>query len=393
VPTFGYTISTSSPETIRVIRVYNTSAASMNGALDTVDDWVREGWRVLTNEISPIYAEVLQRVDESTFSPGMVLALAARLTAAFAIPLTENRQLAKDFMDFYEALIKDAGRWTGRRVAPSSSGRRHSRDAGKSVKFNFLQGDFSAGELSPRAQGHAESEAYKAGLKLAANWRRRGRGASPRAPGWSFCWRASTATRSRRPTSRSSTSPSMDGPFGDMVLEVSPTGIRLLDKNGVIIPWNFLPVSELLQFTVQDGSFAYGDPDTRTVYLRSLAASGVRSYYASKATLDAYSGGRRLDRRTPSSRGSCSARRGQKSVRRVRTITGHLSGKIAGDSVTAHIVQSTPGQLPGHRHCAGRERELLHHLPPQCRRSRPGLLHPVEDGERRHAPPCSGTSS
>jgi hypothetical protein len=53
-----------------------------------------KGWRVLTNEDSPIYAEVLQRVDESTFSPGMVLALAARLTAAFAIPLTENRQLA-----------------------------------------------------------------------------------------------------------------------------------------------------------------------------------------------------------------------------------------------------------------------------------------------------------
>jgi hypothetical protein len=113
-PTFGYDFQyIIPPETIRVIRVYNTSAASMTGALDTVADWVREGWRVLTNEISPIYAEILQRVDESTFSPGMVLALAARLTAAFAIPLTENRQLAADFMGFYEALIKDAGAMDG----------------------------------------------------------------------------------------------------------------------------------------------------------------------------------------------------------------------------------------------------------------------------------------
>src|SRR2546429_4074390 len=40
------------------------------------------------------------------------------------------------------------------------------------VKFNFLQGDFSAGELSPRAQGHADSEAYKAGLRLAAKDRK-----------------------------------------------------------------------------------------------------------------------------------------------------------------------------------------------------------------------------
>jgi thiamine phosphate synthase YjbQ (UPF0047 family) len=61
----------------------------------------------------PIYAEVIVRVDEGDFSPGMVLALSARLTAVMAIPLTENRQLAKDFMDFYKSLIQEAGAMDG----------------------------------------------------------------------------------------------------------------------------------------------------------------------------------------------------------------------------------------------------------------------------------------
>jgi hypothetical protein len=114
VPVFGYTYQYIIPDdTLRVIRVFNSSSASMNGALHVVDDYVREGWRILTNDIAPLYAEVLKRVDESTFSPGMVLALSARLTAAFAIPLTENRQLAKDFMDFYKALITDAAAMDG----------------------------------------------------------------------------------------------------------------------------------------------------------------------------------------------------------------------------------------------------------------------------------------
>jgi hypothetical protein len=131
-PAFGYTYQFILPsDTLRVIRCYNNSG-NINGTPDVVSDWVREGWRVLTNEDSPIYAEVLFRADEGSFSPGMVLALAARLTSALAIPLTENRQLAKDFMDYYKALIQDAAAMDGsqgrtqRLRPPSLPGRRQS---------------------------------------------------------------------------------------------------------------------------------------------------------------------------------------------------------------------------------------------------------------------------
>lgn len=106
-PLFGYTfqyIITS--EVLRVIRC-------RDGNGDPLADFVREGWRILTNDDSPIYAEVLTRVDEATFSPGMVQALSARLTSVFAIPLTENRQLAKDYWDIYKDLLSDAGAMDG----------------------------------------------------------------------------------------------------------------------------------------------------------------------------------------------------------------------------------------------------------------------------------------
>jgi hypothetical protein len=123
-PAFGYTYQYILPSNVlRVIRLHNNNngvgaitdplTGSFTSLPDLVDDWVREGARVLTNQASPIYAEVLMRVDEGQFSPGFVITLAARLTAAFAIPLTENRQLAKDFMDFFQASIKDAGAMDG----------------------------------------------------------------------------------------------------------------------------------------------------------------------------------------------------------------------------------------------------------------------------------------
>lgn len=105
-PAFGYTYQYIIPSyVIRVIRVIQGDYR--------LDDWVREGWRILTDENGPLYAEVLVQVSEGDFSPSMVLVLAARLTAAFAIPLTENRQLAKDFMDYYEVLLTDAGAMDG----------------------------------------------------------------------------------------------------------------------------------------------------------------------------------------------------------------------------------------------------------------------------------------
>jgi hypothetical protein len=113
VPAFGYAYQYVIPsDCIRVIRVYDAAGVETSTPMQA-DEWVREGYAVLTNEDAPIYAELLMRAGEGSFSPGMVLALAARLTSAFAVPLTENRQLKKDAFDEYQKLIIDAGAMDG----------------------------------------------------------------------------------------------------------------------------------------------------------------------------------------------------------------------------------------------------------------------------------------
>lgn len=200
------------------------------------------------------------------------------------------------------------------------------------MKFNFLQGDFSSGELSPRAQGHADSDSYKAGLRLAANFAPTRAGSVASRAGLEFLLAGidgHTLAASNLPVQHI---PVLNGPYGDFVLEVSPTGLRIVDKNGVLQPWNFPPTSEFLQFTEQDGAFAFGDAGERKVYLRSDAGTGVRSYYLSKGS------------------GAQNALIPSASLPYVALPAGTnntwtLSGLIAGDAIVAHIVQATPGNF------------------------------------------------
>lgn len=92
---------------LRVCRVYDSSGLPAGTPMPDTN-WDRKGWRIVTNQAGPIFADAIQRVDEGTFSPTMVTALAAKLTSRFAIPLTENRQLAKDFGDIYESTLMAA---------------------------------------------------------------------------------------------------------------------------------------------------------------------------------------------------------------------------------------------------------------------------------------------
>jgi hypothetical protein len=214
------------------------------------------------------------------------------------------------------------------------------------MKFNFLQGDFSAGELSTRAQGHADSEAYKAGLKLAANVAPTRTGSLASRAGLEFLLTGidgNTLAASNLPVQHV---PIQDAPFGDMVLEVSPTGIRMVDRHGIIIPWNFLPTSELLQFTAQDGAFAFGDAETRTVYLRAVLASGVRSYYLSKQTAAAFGPAAANAQNAMIAGAAFSvAAPGANPQPAGSNDIWTLSGRIAGDGISAHIVQSTPANF------------------------------------------------
>jgi hypothetical protein len=216
------------------------------------------------------------------------------------------------------------------------------------VKFNFIQGDFSSGELSPRAQGHADSEAYKAGLRLASNCVPTRTGSIASRGGLEFLLDGidgNTLAASNLPVQHI---PIHDGPFGDFVLEISPTGIRVVDKTGILQPWNFPPSSEFLQFTQQDGSFAYADPSTGTVYLRSeVAVGGVRSYYLSKATREEWGVGPGMGgpQNAIIAGGTAFAPGGFSEGPPGTNHTWILSGKIAGDSVILRVQQDTPANF------------------------------------------------
>lgn len=213
-----------------------------------------------------------------------------------------------------------------------------------STKYNFIQGDFSAGELSPRAQGHADSEAYKTGLRLAANCAPTRTGSIASRAGLEFLFDGidgNTLAASNLPVQHITIH---DGPYGDMVLEVSPTGIRMMDKTGILQPWNFPPSSEFLQFTQQDGSFAYADPDTGTVYLRT-DGFGVRSYYLSKATRPAFAVAPVPGPQNAMIAATAFAPGGPSAGPAGTNDSWTLSGKIAGDPLATRIVQSTPANF------------------------------------------------
>lgn len=109
VPAFGYAFQYILPSTVlRIYRCYNGSAAAF-GSPPLLTDWVREGFKILTNSDNPVYAEIGEMVDESVFSPGAVLALEHLCAGEFAIPLTENAKLSDMHWKLFETLIVSAG--------------------------------------------------------------------------------------------------------------------------------------------------------------------------------------------------------------------------------------------------------------------------------------------
>jgi hypothetical protein len=107
-PAWGYANQFIIPSNVLIIpRIYTDTVGTL------VDDWVREGFRILTDE-SIIYAEAIVRVGEGDISPGCVRVIAALLASEIAIPLTENRQLAADMDNKYQRLIVDAGASDGK---------------------------------------------------------------------------------------------------------------------------------------------------------------------------------------------------------------------------------------------------------------------------------------
>ena len=74
----------------------------------TPSEWIKEGRYVLAPETT-VYMRGIKRVtDTGQFTTLFVQAVAARLAADLAIPLTENRQLQADMWALYNDKLKEA---------------------------------------------------------------------------------------------------------------------------------------------------------------------------------------------------------------------------------------------------------------------------------------------
>jgi hypothetical protein len=123
-PAFGFAFRHIIPTT--VIKVQ----ACFDGSLKELDDWVREGGYVLTDNDAPVYAEVVIRPSSTLWSGPFCQALGAKFGEMLAVPLTENRQLRLDLGTLYERYVKEAGASDGqqgrsrRKTVPKMAGRR-----------------------------------------------------------------------------------------------------------------------------------------------------------------------------------------------------------------------------------------------------------------------------
>lgn len=140
------------------------------------------------------------------------------------------------------------------------------------MKFSFLQSDFSAGELSPRAQGHTDSDAYKAGAGRMANVVTTPAGSVASRAGLKLLTDGKLAPLpSGNPTVLLGIA---DGPFGDFQLEVQTQtqSIRMLTRWGAVpfTPW--LDVGPFMAAN-SAGPLAWTDIVERKIFIGDIFGS------------------------------------------------------------------------------------------------------------------------
>lgn len=93
-------------EWLQVFRVYNDISCE---PFTDSPNWRKEGRFVLAEDAT-VYMWGIKRVtDTGLFTNMFVQAVAARLAADLAIPITENRQLQSDMWNLYERKLSEAG--------------------------------------------------------------------------------------------------------------------------------------------------------------------------------------------------------------------------------------------------------------------------------------------
>jgi hypothetical protein len=124
-PAFGFTSRYLLPA--RVLRVITAEEPSGSaGAIDGFAaamypstrglDWRKEGRHIVANSgAAKLNVRAIVQVEDSAlWSPGFCAALAARVAADFAVPLTENRSLQRDMWELYQLKLREAAMNDGR---------------------------------------------------------------------------------------------------------------------------------------------------------------------------------------------------------------------------------------------------------------------------------------
>ena len=92
------------PNWISVFRIYRNSGISTLTSID----WRLEDGNILCSESNILLWGLKRVTDTGKFSPLFIQALAARIAADAAVPLTENRQLQADLWNLYNVKLSEA---------------------------------------------------------------------------------------------------------------------------------------------------------------------------------------------------------------------------------------------------------------------------------------------
>ncbi len=107
-PEWGW--AKSFPLPASVVRVLRCDDASGDGRLS----WAREGAAIVADEVEALYLVAIVRVeDPALWSPAFANAVATRLAAELAVPLSENRSLQADLWTLYRQKVGEAGTLDG----------------------------------------------------------------------------------------------------------------------------------------------------------------------------------------------------------------------------------------------------------------------------------------
>ena len=94
-----------------VLRVYRCYSEPPGGGHlgRRLHGWRREGANIVCSQDGPIYVKATLRItDPDRWTAAFTQALAARLAADLAIPITKSRQLQADLWSIYQSKMRDA---------------------------------------------------------------------------------------------------------------------------------------------------------------------------------------------------------------------------------------------------------------------------------------------